>query len=76
MMPRRMVSLALFWLIACGLSLDPDTWLRDISRLGKRTRPKVENVTFWDFEQSQIHGLRVYPRAGGPQYFPDPIPPA
>ncbi len=59
-MPRRMVSLVLFWLIACGLSLDPDTWLRDISRLGKRTKPKVENVTFWDFEQGQFRGVRAF----------------
>jgi len=55
-----MASLALFWLIACGLSLDPDTWLRDISRLGKRTQPKVVNVTFWDFEQEKFRGVRAF----------------
>ncbi|HOJ62683.1 MAG TPA: hypothetical protein PK878_20605 [bacterium] len=60
MMLRRIGSLILFWLIACGFSLDPDAWLREISRMGKRTQPKVEKVTFWDFGQGKSRGWRIF----------------
>jgi hypothetical protein len=46
--------------IATGFSLSPKTWIKDISKFWSRSKPSVENVTFWDFEKEQMRGLRSF----------------
>ncbi|MBD3267126.1 hypothetical protein GF373_10695 [bacterium] len=59
-MKRRALLLPLLsWLVFCGFSLSPETWIKDIARLAKRSQPKHTGIQFWDHYAQTMRGFRV-----------------
>ncbi len=49
----------LVWFLCTGLSLSPETWIKDISKQFGRDTPKYQNIKFWDANLGEERGIRA-----------------
>ncbi len=56
----RAVLLLFAWILFSGFQFSPETWVKDISKLWKRDKPKYDQIMFWDYDEQKTRGLRAF----------------